>query len=141
MPDDIKGNMPVQAAGPTKPAVLVIDDDPALLHSLINVFESYGIPIATARDGLEGLQVFRSIAPAVVLTDIIMPEQDGIGAIMAMRRERPGVKILAMSGGGRVGKSDFLTIAKKLGADGVIDKPFDIDELVAAIRKQLPPAN
>jgi CheY-like chemotaxis protein len=73
-----------------------------------------------------------------VLTDIIMPEQDGIGVIMAMRRERPGVKIIAMSGGGRVGKADFLSIAKMVGADAVISKPFDINELVTMIRGQLP---
>jgi DNA-binding response OmpR family regulator len=73
----------------------------------------------------------------VVLTDIIMPEQDGIGVIMEMRRERPGVKIIAMSGSGRCGKSDFLTVAKKLGADSVIHKPFDIDELVETINRHL----
>jgi DNA-binding response OmpR family regulator len=139
MPNDVKrknSGPPASMAG-SAAAVLAIDDDPALLHSLVSVLESYGIAIATARDGLEGLDTFRRIAPAVVLTDILMPEQDGIGTIMAMRRERPGVKIIAMSGGGRVGKSDFLAIAKKLGADSVVHKPFDVDELVATIRGHL----
>jgi CheY-like chemotaxis protein len=116
------------------PAVLVVDDDPAILHSLRALLESGGIPIATARDGLEGLAAFRRIKPAVVLTDIIMPEQDGIGAIVEMRRQRPDLKIIAMSGGGRIGKSDFLTVAKKLGADAVIEKPFDPDELVKLLQ-------
>ena len=118
--------------------VLVIDDDPALLHSLVSMLGTYGIRIATARDGLEGLKLFRQISPAVVLTDILMPEQDGIATIMAMRREKSGVKIIAISGGGRVGKSDFLSIAKMLGADAVIDKPFDADALVALIRAPRP---
>jgi DNA-binding response OmpR family regulator len=109
-----------------------------LAHSLVSALETYGIRIATARDWVEGLKVFQQPSPAVGVTDIIMPEQDGIGVIMAMRRERPGVKIIAMSGGGRVGKSDFLTIAKKLGADAVIDKPFDVDALVALIRAPRP---
>jgi DNA-binding NtrC family response regulator len=73
----------------------------------------------------------------VVLTDIIMPEQDGIGVIMALRRERPGVKIIAMSGGGRIGKSDLLMIAKQLGANSVIQKPFDASELLATILRHL----
>ena len=124
---------------PAAPAVLVIDDDPAVLDSLATLFEIHGISIATAQDGVAGLEVFRRTSPAVVLTDIIMPEQDGIGAILQMRRERPGVKIIAMSGGGRIGKSDFLTVAKSLGADSVVPKPFDIDELVTTIRGHLQP--
>ena len=116
------------------PAVLVIDDDAALLRSFENVLEAYGIPIATARNGPDGLAVFRWALPAVVLTDIIMPDLDGVSAIMEMRRERPGVKIIAMSGSGRIGKSDFLTIAKKLGADAVVYKPLNVVELVMLIR-------
>ena len=119
------------------PEVLVIDDDAALLHSLITALGAFGIPIATARDGLAGLKAFRKLVPKVVIVDIIMPEQDGIGAIMEMRRERPGVKIIAMSGSGRCGKADFLEVAKMLGADATIHKPFDIDELVATVRRHL----
>src|SRR4029077_3024128 len=139
MQDDVKGEQPKQARAAATSTVLVIDDDPALLHSLTTVFEAHGIAIATARDGMAGIAAFRRLAPAVVLTDILMPEQDGIGTIMAMHRERPDAKIIAMSGGGRVGKSDFLDIAKRLGADMVIHKPFDVDELVAAVRRYLKP--
>ena len=70
----------------------------------------------------------------MVLTDIVMPERDGLETIMAMRRERPAAKIIAMSGGGLIGKSGYLAIAKQLGADAVIHKPFDVDELVKLIR-------
>ena len=124
----------MQSPATSAPVVLVIDDDVALLHSFESVLEAYGIPIMTARNGHDGLAVFRWILPAVVLTDIIMPEQDGISAIMAMRREHPATKIIAMSSGGRLSKSDFLTIAKKLGADAVVHKPFDVDELVKLLR-------
>jgi DNA-binding response OmpR family regulator len=137
MPDDIKGRESAKRPAPAAPAVLVIDDDPAVLDSLATLFEIHGISIATAQDGVAGLEVFRRTSPAVVLTDIIMPEQDGIGLIMEMRRERPGVKIIAMSGSGRIGKSDFLTVAKSLGADSVVPKPFDIDQLVTTIRGHL----
>jgi len=140
--DDIKAKSATQPASTAGgPAVLVIDDDPALLHSLAALFEAYSIRFVTARDGREGLKIFRRISPAVVLTDIIMPEQDGIGAIMEMRRERPGVKIIAMSGSGRCGKADFLEVAKLLGADATIHKPFDIDELVATVRRHLMPGS
>src|ERR1700681_2131233 len=133
------GGVDAQLPMATTVNVLVIDDDPAMLHSIAAALEAYGIAIATARDGAEGLAVFRQISPAVVLTDILMPEQDGIGAIMAMRRERPDIKIIAMSGGGRIGNSDFLSVAKMLGADAVIEKPFDVAELAVTIRGYLAP--
>jgi CheY-like chemotaxis protein len=130
----------VQSPTTSVPAVLVIDDDAALLHSFESVLEAYGIPITTARDGVEGLAAFRRISPKVVLTDIIMPEKEGLETIMAMRRERPATKIIAMSGSGERGGRDYLTIAKRLGADAVIHKPFEVDDLVKLLRTFLHPA-
>jgi len=126
------------ARSPAVPAlsVLVIDDNPTLLRSLERVLKVYNLKVAVARDGRAGLAEFRRISPAVVLTDMLMP-LNGIRTITAMRRERPGVKIIAMSGGGWVGKSDVLAIAKQLGADSVVQKPFDIGEVVAMIRRYL----
>jgi len=125
----------VQSPTTSAPAVLVIDDDPALLRSFASVLAAHGIPITTVRNGHDGLAVFRWAPPAVVLTDIIiMPEQDGISTIMAMRRECPATKIIAMSGGGSIAKSEFLTVAKKLGADAVVHKPVDVDDLVKLLR-------
>jgi two-component system chemotaxis response regulator CheY len=115
--------------------LLVIDDNPAFLRSLVRLLAVHGLDVAVARNGREGLAIFRRISPAVVLTDILMPVQDGISTLMAMRREQPGVKIIAMSGGGL--KSDFLTVAKKLGADSTVEKPFDVGELAALIRRYL----
>ena len=130
----------MQSPASSAPAVLVIDDDPAVLNSFEAMLgAALGIGIATARDGSEGLKLFRKIAPRVVLTDILMPEQDGISAILTMRRERPATKIIAMSGGGRIGKSDFLVVAKKLGADAVIHKPCDVEDLVKLLRTFLHP--
>ena len=115
----------------------MIDDNPAFLRSLVRLLQVYGIEVAAARDGREGLEIFRKISPAVVLTDILMPVQDGIRTVVIMRRERPGVKIIAMSGGGL--KSDVLTMAKKVGADGTVEKPFDVGEIAALIRRYLTP--
>ena len=124
-----------KARPPSAPRLLVIDDNPAFLRSLVRLLAVHGLDAAVARNGREGLAIFRRISPAVVLTDIFMPVQDGISTLMAMRRERPGVKIIAMSGGGL--KSDFLTVAKKLGADSTVEKPFDVGELAALIRRYL----
>jgi DNA-binding response OmpR family regulator len=105
-------------AGP----VLLIDDDPDFLDSLTLLLETHGFRVLTARNGAQGLQMFRAHSPAVVITDIMMPEQDGIEVMLQMRRERRDVKIIAISGGGKVDKSDYLVIAEKLGADATFQK-------------------
>jgi CheY-like chemotaxis protein len=119
MPDDTES-----AASPAASvrSVLVIDDDPAVLDSLAYLFALYGYRVLTAPDGRRGLEAFREHAPAVVVTDILMPEQDGLATIAQMRRERPDAKIIAISGSGRGEKLDYLTAAEKVGADVALEK-------------------
>jgi DNA-binding response OmpR family regulator len=126
-------------AAQDSPAVLVIDDDPELLRSLVALLEAHRISIVPARDGAEGLNLFRRISPAVVLMDVVIPTRDGIGTIMQMRREQPEVKIIATSGNGHTGPIGVLDIAMKLGADAALRKPFSALELMAMICGMLEP--
>jgi DNA-binding response OmpR family regulator len=119
---------------PAAAAVLVIAEDRGLLDSFTCALEAHGISVATARCAYEGLTAFRWNLPAVVLTDILMPEQHQM--VMAMRHALPAVKIIAMSSG-RASRSDFLTIAKRFGADAIVQKPFEVDELVKLLRTLL----
>jgi len=121
------------AVGLIPPTVLVIDDEAAVLATLETILEGYGFQVVTARNGEQGLMAFRNALPDVVVTDIVMPKKDGIEAIRDMRRERPAANIIAMSGGGRIGTTDFATLATKLGADIGLQKPFESDELLDAI--------
>jgi DNA-binding response OmpR family regulator len=115
-------------------AVLIIDDDVGMSVLLVTLLEAHGFRVLTASSGMRGLQVIRERAPRVVLTDILMPEQDGMETIRAVRRAHPDVKIIAMSGGGQIDKMDYLRYARMLGADATISKPADIDELVQLLR-------
>jgi len=81
------------------------------------------VPIAS--DGVRGLRMFRSEQPDLVITDIIMPEKEGIETIREIRGDCPDAKIIAISGGGRIGNMDFLKVAEKVGASEIIAKPFD----------------
>jgi DNA-binding response OmpR family regulator len=119
------------------PIVLIVDDDPAVLDSLATVIEEQGFHVLTARDGREGLRVFRRASVAAAVIDIIMPEQDGIGTILQMRRERPDLKIIAISGGGYFDTADYLTVAGQLGADEAFRKTLDPMDIVAALRRLL----
>jgi DNA-binding response OmpR family regulator len=116
--------------------VLLIDDDPGFLDSLTLLLETHGFRVLTARNGAHGIQMFRAHSPAVVVTDIMMPEEDGIGVMLQMRRERQAVKIIAISGGGKVDKSDYLVIAEKLGADAAFQKE-DTDALIETLDEML----
>jgi CheY-like chemotaxis protein len=120
--------------------ILVIDDDHLVRYALSKILLSAGYQVVTASDGRRGMAVLRAEHPDAVITDIIMPEQEGIDTIIQIRRERPGVKIIAISGGGRIRNIDFLEMAQSLGASDVLAKPFEADELLSSlIRLGLPP--
>jgi two-component system, chemotaxis family, chemotaxis protein CheY len=113
--------------------ILVIDDDAIVRTTLGYLLRDAGYEIATAEDGVRGMAMFCSEQPDLVITDIIMPEQEGIQTITEMRRAKPDAKIIAISGGGRIGNTDFLQIALVLGAMDVVPKPFDPDELLLVV--------
>jgi DNA-binding response OmpR family regulator len=94
------------------------------------ILEVAGYQVQCAEDGVRGMAVFRNEAPDLIITGIITPEQEGIQTITEMRKEKPDAKIIAISGGGRVANTDFLRIARALGAMGAIAKPFDADEFL-----------
>lgn len=115
--------------------VLVIDDDEIVRHTVQQILQGENYDVVSAADGKKGMQLFRALQPDLVITDIIMPEQEGIETILQMRTEQPDAKIIAISGGARIGNADFLAIARKLGACDGLAKPFDPDDLVASVQK------
>ena len=113
--------------------ILVIEDNPIVRNTVMRILQSAGYSVVTAGDGLQGFAEFRKEQPDLVISDIIMPQQDGIGTIRQILAERPGTKIIAISGGGRIGNTDFLQIARKMGAVDALQKPFDPDDLLGRI--------
>jgi DNA-binding response OmpR family regulator len=113
--------------------VLVIDDDHLVRYTLQRILRSKGYDVVTASDGARGMAVFRNESPDVVITDIIMPEQEGIETIAQIRNERSEVKIIAISGGARIRNVDFFEMARSQGADEVISKPFNAEELLSRL--------
>jgi DNA-binding NtrC family response regulator len=117
--------------------ILVIDDDAVVRKTVVYLLEGAGYNVLSAEDGKRGMVLFRSEQPDLVITDIIMPEQEGIQTITEMHSEKPDARIIAMSGGGRIGNVDFLKIAQELGAMDAIPKPFDSDELLTIVENCL----
>lgn len=112
-----------------------MEDDPEVRASLEKALRSAGHEVALAADGQEGMRSFRSAPAEVVITDLFMPNQDGIETMMDLRREFPEVKIVAISG--NVSAGSMLSVAKRLGAVVVLEKPFALDALLAAVDRAL----
>ncbi len=117
--------------------VLVIDDNLELLDLMREAFESAGATVSTAADGLTGMRRFEEDPADLVVTDILMPTREGIETIIGLKERNPGVKIIAVSGGGRLGSMDFLKLARQLGADATLAKPFQLTELIEQARSLL----
>lgn len=113
--------------------ILVIDDSEDIRILLHEALQAAGHSVVEAADGEEGLRSYREHCPDLVITDIVMPNKEGLETIMELRRESPGVKIVAMSGGTRGMVISFLPAAKKLGADYTLPKPFSLAELHAVV--------
>jgi CheY-like chemotaxis protein len=114
---------------------LIIDDEPAMRAVVAGILKEAGYETFEAADGRQGLAVFSEIQPDLVITDIVMPNEEGIGVIRQMRKLQSNLKIIAISGGGRGGKLDFLQIAKEFGAVATLAKPFRKQELLEIIKQ------
>ncbi|MEX1329957.1 MAG: response regulator [Desulfobacterales bacterium] len=114
--------------------VLIIDDEEPIRSMLKLMLERDGYEVDEAPDGMEAIGIYRQNPADLIITDLIMPNQDGIGMIIALKKEFPDVKIIAMSGGGLNKPEGYLKGAKKLGAACTLAKPIDRDEMLRAIK-------
>lgn len=120
------------------PRVLVIDDEPQI-RSLVKRFLSQaGYEVDQAGDGLDGVKQMKENPADLVITDILMPKQEGLETIRQIREIYPDCKIIAMSGGSQLTAMDFLPIAQKFGAAKIFHKPIDFQELVEAVKELVP---
>jgi len=120
--------------------ILVIEDDPLTREWLESLLTRNGYEVQTAANGREGIDQFRKEQSDLVITDIVMPEKDGIETITDLKRHHPGVKIIAISGGERrpEGMSkNYLHSAKLLGANRAMQKPIVNQDLLEAVRELL----
>ena len=121
--------------------ILVIDDDKRVRLMIRRILASAGHLVLEAEDGQKGLARFAAENPDLVISDIVMPDHEGISTIRQLRRAGATVPILAISGGGSsVAGVEYLRMATNLGANASLGKPFGADELIAAVAALLPPA-
>jgi len=116
-----------------KGTVLVIEDDTMIRRMLCAALQKMNFRTLEAPTGSSGLQAFKKNNPDLVITDLIMPDENGLQAILKIRAAKPDVKIIAISGGARRGAEDMLETALDLGARATIKKPFTVTDIERAI--------
>ena len=117
--------------------ILIIDDEPYILMMLKKMLERAGYEVDLASNGDEGLDLLRKSPSDLVITDIIMPEKEGLETIREMKRLQPQMKIIAMSGGGKISAENYLEAAKIFGASRIIEKPFTQQTMVSSVEELL----
>lgn len=118
--------------------ILIIDDDVDVLDVVGKMLGSEGFEVLTAADGKEGMRIIRgNIEIDLVITDMLMPEKEGIETIRELKRAFPHIRILAISGGGRGSADSYLNVAAKMGAEFILKKPFVKQELLEAVQNLL----
>ena len=113
--------------------VLLIDDEPMVRKIVRKMLERSGHHVTEAENGRFGLEQLKRDSFDLVITDIIMPEVEGVELVVAVSQQYPNTKTIVMSGGGRTGNVDFLDVATKLGASAALQKPFTHADLLKAI--------
>jgi DNA-binding response OmpR family regulator len=118
--------------------ILIIEDDEQLRPMIRRILEKAGYGVVEAPNGKEGIRLFRAQSADLIITDIFMPEKEGLETITELRRDFPDVRIIAMSGGGiKTGTFSTLPYAKALGAHGTLSKPFQHRELLDMVEAVL----
>lgn len=117
--------------------VLIIDDQPEIRRLVRQLLESAGHTVREAANGVEGLTVLKTEPADVIITDLFMPEMDGIEILTELRRQNIHVPVIAISGGGQFGHLDLLRTARRMGAFRALTKPFALRDLLDAVREAL----
>jgi CheY-like chemotaxis protein len=118
--------------------ILIIEDEEQVRKLIATLLQEEGYEALEAPNGKIGSQLFHNHRIDLIITDIFMPEKEGLETIRELKDIQPNIKIIAMSGGGQKGNMDFLPIAKHLGADYTLAKPFSIHTLLSVVQQLVP---
>lgn len=118
--------------------ILVVDDELSIRVMLTHMLEQDGHEVIVAEDGEQGIILYHENLPDLVISDLVMPNKNGIDMILELKKEYPELRMLAISGGGGItGAFDYLPTAKLVGANNILKKPFGINDLRTALNDVL----
>lgn len=117
------------------PKILIIEDDQGMREMLLKLLQKHGYEVVSAINGEEGMSLYRTFQPDLVITDILMPIKGGLRTIMELKQHASDLKIIAMSGGGTLEAEQYLNATKSLNIDCTMKKPFANDALLSNVKK------
>ncbi|MFP4556544.1 MAG: response regulator [Bacteroidales bacterium] len=117
--------------------ILVIDDDPIMRETIRDILEFENFSVCEAKDGRDGMSCLQKEQFDMIVTDVLMPEKDGIEVIIEAKKKQPQIQIVAVSGGGYISAENYLKMASDLGASAIVVKPFDIDMFIDKVNSLL----
>lgn len=118
-----------------KAKILIVDDNEKFLDVLNEFLLDNDFDVACSNNGEDAKNKFVEFKPALVVTDIVMPDVDGIELLLSLREINPDVRVIVMSGGNRGHADTYLQMADKLGASAILNKPFELSDLLVQIKK------
>jgi len=117
----------------TMQGILIVENDTELKEMISAALVRRKFTVIEASNGKEAIAHFKPLVTDIVITNIIMPEEDGLGVIRKLKALKPKLKVIAMSGGGKASPRNYLSVAKVLGANATIAKPFQINDLISIV--------
>ncbi len=117
--------------------ILIIDDEAPIRKMFRKLFEQHNYNVLDAVNGKQGMDIFKEQGADLIITDLLMPEKDGLETIREIRKLNTDIKIIAISGGGLMDQKMYLGMAKKFGAHHIFTKPVDNDELLSTVKRLL----
>ncbi|MCK5574360.1 MAG: response regulator [Sphingomonadales bacterium] len=119
------------------PKALLIDDNPSILNLMRDILIDSGMDVYTAKDGEEGSRMLNELEPDILVTDIFMPNRDGLELLREIRNTHKSLKVMVITGNGNDYSADYLQMSKYLGADALMHKPFDLDKFSRSVNELL----
>jgi len=119
------------------PGILLVEDEKDLREMLKASLIRRKYTVIEAENGKDAISHFKPLITDMLITDLIMPDEDGLKVIIKLKKLKPTLKIIAISGGGKAGPGSYLNLAKALGADAIFSKPFSVHDLISKIEELL----
>ena len=119
--------------------ILIVDDNESFLELLNEYLRDNNYDVVSCLTAVDAKDIFVKFAPNIVITDIVMPEVDGIELLVSLRKIKPDIRVIAMSGGNKGHGDTYLQVADKLGANTILNKPFNLSDLLREVEKLVVP--